>query len=206
MATRGRTKVSHSARAVGEAKGVTGMDRPRQSVPRVDMPALATGQFEFVHNVRVDGMVHGRVVRPPDSRRDDRQRRRTVGRRPARRRQGGCQKQLRRHRLREAVAGDPGGESTEGGVDSWHGPPSRGAFYDHLRPATRRGTRWWSIQAMWTRRSRRSARRSKATYRHPYQMHGSVGSSCAVADVAERSRDDLVGHAVGAIRCEAPPR
>ena len=35
-------------------------------VPRLDMPALATGTFEFVHNVRVPGMLHGRVVRPPE--------------------------------------------------------------------------------------------------------------------------------------------
>ena len=35
------------------------------SVPRVDMPDLVTGRFEFAHNVRVPGMVHGRVVRPP---------------------------------------------------------------------------------------------------------------------------------------------
>src|SRR5947209_19261459 len=34
-------------------------------VARLDMPAMATGQFEFVHNVRVPGMVHGAVVRPP---------------------------------------------------------------------------------------------------------------------------------------------
>ncbi len=34
-------------------------------VPRVDMRAMATGEFEFVHNVRVPGMLHGRVVRPP---------------------------------------------------------------------------------------------------------------------------------------------
>jgi nicotinate dehydrogenase subunit B len=33
-------------------------------VPRVDMTALATGRFEFVHNVRVPGMLHGAVVRP----------------------------------------------------------------------------------------------------------------------------------------------
>ncbi len=26
---------------------------------------MATGQFEFVHNVRLPGMLHGRVVRPP---------------------------------------------------------------------------------------------------------------------------------------------
>ena len=30
-----------------------------------DLPAIVTGQFEFVHNVRVPGMLHGRVVRPP---------------------------------------------------------------------------------------------------------------------------------------------
>ena len=32
---------------------------------RVDMASMATGQFEFVHNVRLPGMLHGRVVRPP---------------------------------------------------------------------------------------------------------------------------------------------
>src|SRR6185436_17370579 len=37
-----------------------------QPVQRLDIPALATGQFEFVHNVRVPGMLHGRVVRPPE--------------------------------------------------------------------------------------------------------------------------------------------
>ena len=32
---------------------------------RPDLPAMVTGQFEFVHNVRLPGMLHGRVVRPP---------------------------------------------------------------------------------------------------------------------------------------------
>ena len=35
------------------------------AVRRPDLPALVTGQFEFVHNVRLPGMLHGRVVRPP---------------------------------------------------------------------------------------------------------------------------------------------
>src|SRR5438876_6024701 len=34
-------------------------------VPSMDRVALMTGAFEFVHNVHVPGMVHGRVVRPP---------------------------------------------------------------------------------------------------------------------------------------------
>src|SRR6202008_246160 len=32
---------------------------------RPDLPALVTGKFEFVHNVRLPGMLHGRVIRPP---------------------------------------------------------------------------------------------------------------------------------------------
>src|SRR6202023_1958694 len=36
-----------------------------QSVPRVDLPAKATGEMVYVHDVRVPGMLHGRVVRPP---------------------------------------------------------------------------------------------------------------------------------------------
>ncbi|PMU98313.1 hypothetical protein, partial [Pseudomonas sp. GP01-A4] len=38
-----------------------------QSIPRVDLPAKATGEPTFVHDIRVPGMLHGRVVRPPYS-------------------------------------------------------------------------------------------------------------------------------------------
>src|SRR3984893_7693002 len=36
-----------------------------RSIPRVDLPAKATGELVYVHDVRVPGMLHGRVVRPP---------------------------------------------------------------------------------------------------------------------------------------------
>ena len=35
------------------------------SVPRVDLPRKFTGEFPYVHGFRVPGMLHGRVVRPP---------------------------------------------------------------------------------------------------------------------------------------------
>ena len=35
------------------------------SVPRVDIPAKATGELTFVHDIRLPGMLHGRVIRPP---------------------------------------------------------------------------------------------------------------------------------------------
>ncbi len=34
-------------------------------VPRVDIPAKVAGTYVYVHNVRVPGMLHGRIVRPP---------------------------------------------------------------------------------------------------------------------------------------------
>ncbi|MGC3984933.1 MAG: molybdopterin-dependent oxidoreductase [Pseudorhodoferax sp.] len=36
-----------------------------QSLPRVDIPAKVHGELVFVHDMRVPGMLHGRVVRPP---------------------------------------------------------------------------------------------------------------------------------------------
>jgi len=36
-----------------------------QSIPRVDLPAKATGELVYVHDMRVPDMLHGRVVRPP---------------------------------------------------------------------------------------------------------------------------------------------
>lgn len=36
-----------------------------RSIPRVDLPAKATGELVYVHDMRVPGMLHGRVVRPP---------------------------------------------------------------------------------------------------------------------------------------------
>jgi isoquinoline 1-oxidoreductase len=41
-----------------------------RSAPRVDIPAKATGELTFVHDVRMPGMLHGRVIRPPYAGRD----------------------------------------------------------------------------------------------------------------------------------------
>ncbi len=46
-------------------KAISAYNIVGQSVPRVDLPAKATGELVYVHDVRVPGMLHGRVVRPP---------------------------------------------------------------------------------------------------------------------------------------------
>ena len=36
-----------------------------QSVKRVELPAKVTGEHDYIHDVRIPNMLHGRVVRPP---------------------------------------------------------------------------------------------------------------------------------------------
>lgn len=48
-----------------QVKAVNAYTIVGESVPRIDLPAKATGEPVYVHDVRVPGMLHGRVVRPP---------------------------------------------------------------------------------------------------------------------------------------------
>ena len=130
------------------------------------------------------GMLHGRVVRPPavgatvvsvdeSSVKDMPGLVKVVVQEELRRRGGG-----------KALAGDAGRRQAE----SRRGRPARGCRSTRTstnRAATRsrRATRCWWIRKTWSKRSRSARTVVKATYHHPYQMHGSVGSSCAVADV-----------------------
>jgi len=56
-------RVPHSAQV--PLKAVGHYTLVGRSAPRVDIPAKATGQFSYVHDVRLPGMWHARVVRPP---------------------------------------------------------------------------------------------------------------------------------------------
>ena len=56
-----RLELSHDV----EVKAVNAYSIVGQSVPRIDLPAKATGELVYVHDVRLPGMLHGRVVRPP---------------------------------------------------------------------------------------------------------------------------------------------
>jgi CO/xanthine dehydrogenase Mo-binding subunit len=60
--------------------------------------------------------------------------------------------------------------------------PNQATFYDSLRRQPARDTLAVDSGDV-TQKLSRTAKVLKATYLHPYQMHGSMGSSCAVADV-----------------------
>ncbi len=153
------------------------------SVPRLDIPALATGQFEFVHNVRVPGMLHGRVVRPPEVgatlvRVDES----SVSSMP------GFVKVVVRKNFVGVVAEKPWqamqiAAALKAEWAKGSGMPAQATFYDTLRAQTPSRDVMTVNSKDVDQTIAGAATVIKATYRHPYQMHGSIGTSCAVADV-----------------------
>jgi nicotinate dehydrogenase subunit B len=166
-----------------------------QSVPRVDLPAKATGELVYVHDVRMPGMLHGRVVRPPYAGVD------------AGDFVGTSLLAVDESSVRDipglvavVTIGDFVGviaEREENAVKAaaqlkvrWKPTPTLPDLKDvetalRANPSTPRilidkGDVDAAIAA--------ADRPMQRTYVWPYQMHGSIGPSCAVADV----RDDAV--------------
>ena len=152
---------------------------------RVDLPAMATGVFEFVHNVRLPGMLHGRVVRPPavgatlvgvdeESIRD----------------LPGVVKVVVRKNFVGVVCAKPwqairAAEQLKATWTAGVGLPSQREFYQELRARKpSRDTLLVNSKDVDETLAKASTV-LKATYLHPYQMHASIGSSCAVADVQD---------------------
>jgi nicotinate dehydrogenase subunit B len=150
---------------------------------RPDLPALVTGQFEFVHNVRLPGMLHGRVVRPP-----------AVGATLMNVDQNSVQglpglvKVVVKKNFVGVVAQKPwqaiqAANKLKVTWSAGSGLPSHATFYDYLRnQKPTRDTLLVNSKDVDQKLSE-AATVVKATYLYPYQMHGSMGSSCAVADV-----------------------
>jgi len=153
------------------------------SVPRLDLPAMVTAQLDYVQTVRVPGMLHGQVVRPP-----------SVGATLARvdeesvRGMPGLVRVVVRRNFIGVVAEKPfqAAQIAAKLQVTWTpGPalPPQAGYYDALRRdrASRDTCLVDSGDVDQTLRGARTV--VTATYRHPFHMHGSVGSSCAVADV-----------------------
>src|SRR6202521_3379795 len=163
-----------------------------RSVPRTDLPAKATGELVYVHDVRLPGMLHGRVVRPPYACVD-----------------AGAFVGTSLIAVDEASVRDVPGliavvrigdfvgviaEREENAVKaaaqlkvSWKPTPTLPDLKDvetalRANPSTPRtlidkGDVDAAIAA--------AAKPMARTYVWPYQMHGSIGPSCAVADYQE---------------------
>jgi CO/xanthine dehydrogenase Mo-binding subunit len=151
-------------------------------IPSLDRAALMTGQFEFVHNVRVPGMLHGRVVRPPSVRA-------TVASvdESSVREIPGLVKIVVRNNFVGVVA-EKQGQAIEASRrlkikwKSGPGLPPQNTFYDSLRKQPSRDVMVVDSKDV-EQRLATAHDVLRATYVYPYQMHGSIGTACAVADV-----------------------
>ena len=151
-------------------------------VPSMDMPALAAGSFEFVHNVHVPGMLHGRVVRPS-----------ALGAavinvdESSVRNLPGVVKVVVRKNFVGVVA-EKQWQAEQAARQlkvNWSPPvtlPAQQSFYDYMRQQPSRDVLVVDSQDV-EQKLASAATVLRATYLHPYQMHGSIGASCAVADV-----------------------
>ena len=151
-------------------------------VPSLDRVALMTGQFEFLHHVRVPGMLHGRVMRPP-----------AIGAsllsvdHASVRDVPGLVKVVVRKNFVAVVA-----ETQYAAVQAarrlkveWKpGPklPSQASFFDSLKEQPSHDA--LELDSKEVAESLAAAKQVvRARYTYPFQAHGSLGASCAVADV-----------------------
>lgn len=152
------------------------------SVPRIDIPTKATGQFIFAQNVTVPGMLHGRVVRPP-----------AVGAKFVSVDQSSVSSLP--GNIQVVVKKDFVGVVAD---TQWHAIQAAAAlnvtWTDGVTLPDQSTLYNWMTQQpsadSYTVNSgdvpqmlKAAAKTFSAQYTHPYQMHGGIGPSCAVADV-----------------------
>jgi CO/xanthine dehydrogenase Mo-binding subunit len=152
-------------------------------VARVEIPAMVTGRFEFVHNVRVPGMLHGCVVRPPSTNASVA----GIDRRPVEGMAGVVDVVVRKAFV--GVVAEKPWQAIQAAaklkVDWAAGTPlpPQSDFHTRLRNETStRDTRMVDSGDVDAALSK-GGTVVRARYLYPYQMHGSVGTACAVADV-----------------------
>ena len=153
------------------------------SVRRLDIPPKVFGTFTYMHDFKVPGMVHGRVVRPP-----------AIG-------------AALRSFDEASIADIPGVRIVRDGNflgvvartewaaikasrqlktswSSWDGLPDEKKLWDHVRGSKVAKDDVTSSVGDAATMLTKGAKRLKATYDFAIHTHGSIGPSCAVASFA----------------------
>src|SRR6185437_5029297 len=165
-----------------------------RSVPRKDIPGKVTGRFTYVQDVKIDGMLHGRVVRPYGVQADlmsvDESGLKDIP---------GFVQVVRRGNFLGVVAetewgaiqaadklgsrlNPDGPQAGQAKWSDWRGLPVQEKIWDTVRHEPS-GETSVAAQGSVDRALASSKKVLEATYETPFQMHGSIGPSCAVADV-----------------------
>jgi nicotinate dehydrogenase subunit B len=156
-----------------------------QSVARVEIPAKVTGEHSYVHDVRVPGMLHGRVVRPP-----------VINTEPVSidhdsiKNIPGVVMIAREGKFVGVVAKTEWAaiQAAQALKVTWSKPTTKipatpdelFGYLKNTKPArSAKPVDKGNLSSAFSQ----AKKTYQATYRWPFQMHGMIGPSCAIADV-----------------------
>ena len=159
-----------------------------KSIARRDIPKKFTGGAAYVQDIRLPGMLFGRVLRPPSPG----ARLVSVDEAAARRMPGvvavlrdGNFIALAAEREEQAIDAREALKKSAVWQESATLPPSGEALYDHMVGL---GVPGQTMAEKTSASSASAATTLQARYTRPYQAHGSIGPSCAVAQWQEDGR------------------
>jgi len=151
-----------------------------KSVPRRDIPAKVTGGAAYVHDMRLPGMVFGRVIRPPSPR----ARLVSVDERAARALPGviavvrdGSFLAVAAKREEQAIAAARALRKGAKWQQTASLPPSGRKLFDHLRSQPAQD----SVVSEKNDKAAAAVKTLQATFTRPFQAHAAIGPSCALA-------------------------
>ena len=150
-------------------------------VARVDIPAKVAGTFVFMHDFRVPGMLHARVIRPPTMRGrltslDD----------SAARKIPGYVSTVRKNDFVAVVARDEwaairAARATRTEWASWAGLPDKAKLWETVRATAVVRDEVTQDTGNAAEALKTAARTLRATFDFAIHTHGSIGPSCAIA-------------------------
>ena len=177
----------------GFALNVEGLGKPKdpssytvvgQPVPRVDLAPKILGKWQYVTDVRVPGMLHGRVVRPAGVSAqlmsvDD----------SAAKKIPGYVQTVTKGNFVGVVAENEWAaiRAAKALRVSWSVPrqafPEQKDLYQHMRSATPKATKETLKKGDSAGVLASAAKKVQASYETPFQSHATMGPGCAVADI-----------------------
>jgi nicotinate dehydrogenase subunit B len=152
-------------------------------IPRIDIPGKVTGEFTYMQDFKLPGMLHGRVVRPAAMQAtlesvDD----------AAARKIAGFVKTVVKGNFVGVVAKTEWGaikamEALRCTWSNWSGLPAMDQVYAAVRKTRIEQTITPMKEGNAPGVLKDATTRLTASYEYPVQTHGSIGPSCSVADV-----------------------
>ena len=156
-----------------------------QPVPRFDIPEKMTGQFTYMQDFKVPGMLHGRVVRPT-----------AIGAtllnvdESSVKDVPGLVKVVRQGNFLGVVAESEWGairaaQKLKANWSNWEGLPEQSKLWEHVRATKVNKDDVTSNVGNAEPALEQAAKRLSATYNFAIHTHGSIGPSCAVAEIKD---------------------